>query len=425
MINIVLYPINYISVFTIGFIYIFIGYSFVLYTASLNKRKERKHDTCNRICPEVTVIASVYNEKDIIEKKLDNLFDMAYPADRIKYVIVDGDSPDGTGKIAREWIRRNGAENFRVLTQKDNKGKIDALNIGLNNAGSDLVMITDADTELLPVVLKSMVPYFADPCVGAVGPWILPEYHKGAVQDMEMSFWLTNNRVRTLESRLSSSSLIAGCYVFRRSLQRQYPADVIADDFYTALNISSKGYDVIYIPQVMGCEMRTPSDLKTWIRHKLRKGIANLQTIAMFIGKFKAGNSRSYIYYNKVAQYIVVPAAFIGFLSLHVYFAFYTAALFSGFFAIYDSTSLYSWYLYVTNLPYIVYAIVAADISVAAGAAYANRASKSRIPRGNVESRQSRISLVIAAAVISQIVMFVAIFGYIFTRPTSKYKRIN
>ncbi len=417
--------INYLYYSIVALVYACIAYSFVLYTTSLAHREKPARSLGEEAHPGITIIASIYNEKDIIEKKLKNLSEIIYPGDRVEFLIVDGNSPDGTGEIARRWIAESGAANFRLIPQTTNKGKVDALNIGLAAARFDLVMVTDADTELIPTVLKSMARYFADPCVGAVGPWILPHSHKGLVPRMEMSFWIANNKMRTLESRISSSSLIAGCYMFRRPIQRHYPQNVVADDFYTALNVSSKGYDVIYVPQVMGSELRTPKDFKTWVFHKLRKGVANLQTIFMFRKSFKSGNKRSFIYYNKLVQHVVVPLAFAGFGLLHLYYALYALSALSYFGIIYDLSSPYSWYLLLSNLPTIIWPILAADMALAVGAVYANRGVKHRIPRGNVESRRSSVMLVALAAIFSQVILLAALFGFMLTSPTSKYKRIG
>jgi len=417
--------INYIYIICMAAVYVCIAYSFVLYTTSLVRRNKPARDFDEDACPRVSVIASIYNERDIIEAKLKNLSEIIYPAGRVEFILVDGSSPDGTGDVIKKWIADNDATNFTLLIQKNNRGKVDALNIGLAAARHDIVIVTDADTELVPGVLKSVVRYFSDPCVGAVGPWILPQTHEGLVPSMEMSFWIANNKMRTLESRISSSSLIAGCYLFRRSIQRHYPPNVVADDFYTALNVSSKGYDVIYVPQVMGSELRTPHDFKTWVSHKMRKGVANLQTIFMFRGSFKAGNKRSFIYYNKLLQHIVVPLAFAGFGLLHLYYALLSLNALSYFGMLYDLSSPYSWYLYLTNLPLVILPILAADVALAAGAVYANRSVKRRIPRGNVESRRSSVVLVAAAAVFSQAILLGALLGFVFTSPTSKYKRIS
>ena len=207
--------INYIYYITLIIVYICIGYSFVLYTALLQHRGRRPSSIEPDLYPGVTIIASVYNESNIIERKLKNLAEIIYPENRFEVVVVDGNSPDGTGEIVKKWIAENNVSNFRLITQTDNKGKIDALNMGLNAAKYDLVMITDADTELVPGVLRTMVKYFVDPCVGGVGPWILPKDLEGLVPNMEMSFWITNNKMRSLESKISSSSLVAGCYMFR------------------------------------------------------------------------------------------------------------------------------------------------------------------------------------------------------------------
>lgn len=416
---------NNYNYYIILIIYVCIAYSFVLYTTSLQRREKPARDQDDDLYPPVSIIASVYNERDIIESKLRNLAEIIYPQEKMEVIIVDGSSPDGTGAIVEKWISENDAKNFRLINQANNKGKIDALNIGLNAAKNDLAMITDADTELVPCVVRSMVKHFADPCTGAVGPWILPKGLKGLVPSMEMSFWIANNKMRSLESRISSSSLVAGCYMFRKSIQKKYPENVVADDFYTALNVSSQGYDVIYLEQVMGSEKRTPHDFRTWISHKLRKGIANLQTVMMFKGKFSPRNKRSFIYYNKILQHIAAPIAFAGFTVLHAYYMFIAISALSRFAYMYDMSTLYSWYLYLTNLNPAIYLMVALDVFIVVGAVMVNRGAHKMIPRGNVESQKSSVALVAISAIFSQVILLAAILKFLVTSPSSKYKRIG
>ena len=52
--------------------------------------------------PSVDIILPVRNEAEWIEEKLRNLEALRYPADRLRVIVVDGASTDGTADIARE-----------------------------------------------------------------------------------------------------------------------------------------------------------------------------------------------------------------------------------------------------------------------------------------------------------------------------------
>ena len=107
--------------------------------------------------PSVTVIVPARNEADVIARSIGSILGQDYAGD-LRVILVDDQSEDGTGAIAR-------ALNDTRLTVLDGAprpsgwtGKLWAMHQGSQNAGaSEFVWFTDADITHRPDTLKSLV----------------------------------------------------------------------------------------------------------------------------------------------------------------------------------------------------------------------------------------------------------------------------
>lgn len=88
----------------------------------------------------VSIITVVYNRAATIERAIRSVLDQSYQ--NIEYVIVDGNSTDGTMSVVDQY--RN--EIATIISEKD-EGMYDALNKGIKAATGDIVGILHADDE--------------------------------------------------------------------------------------------------------------------------------------------------------------------------------------------------------------------------------------------------------------------------------------
>lgn len=116
--------------------------------------------------PSVTIIVPAWNEEQTLDRTVRSLLALNYPKDRLRIVIVDDGSTDGTLHVARNFEK---IPSVSVLT-KENGGKHTALNLGIAHVTSDLVGCLDADSFVDPGALQAIVPYFDDPTIAAVTP---------------------------------------------------------------------------------------------------------------------------------------------------------------------------------------------------------------------------------------------------------------
>lgn len=136
----------------------------------------------------VAFLVPAFNEANDIAACIRSLDEAAanYP-NPCRLYVVDNASVDGTEAAAKGELFRCRALTGKVLTCP-HKGKAAALNLGLKHMTEDIVVRVDADTVVLPSLLRKLIPYFSDQAVGGVGGLPLPR---------NSSFLLT--RMRSIE----------------------------------------------------------------------------------------------------------------------------------------------------------------------------------------------------------------------------------
>ncbi len=119
--------------------------------------------------PEVLVQIPLYNEPSVVERLLQSIFKLNYPADKITIQILD-DSTDRTSVIIDKFLEKKDLPfNYQLVRRPDRSGfKAGALQYGLQRSAAELVAIFDADFIPSPDFLYKLLPYFNDKQIGLV-----------------------------------------------------------------------------------------------------------------------------------------------------------------------------------------------------------------------------------------------------------------
>ena len=102
--------------------------------------------------PGVTVLIPAYNEEQVIATSVRAALDADYP--ELEVLVLDDGSTDDTASAAR--VAAAGDPRFEVLRDPVNRGKAEQLNAGFARARHELVVVTDADTHMLPHALRRL-----------------------------------------------------------------------------------------------------------------------------------------------------------------------------------------------------------------------------------------------------------------------------
>ncbi|MGH3137448.1 MAG: glycosyltransferase family 2 protein [Gaiellaceae bacterium] len=163
--------------------------------ARLRPRPVRKAE----ITPSVALVVSAHDEEDVIGRRLENLLELDYPADRLEIVVASDGSNDATDAIVEEIATR---EPRVHLLRCPREGKVAAQHRSVRETASDVLAFTDANTEWKPDALRLLVSNLADPEVGYVCGQLRLESADGA--NLEGVYWRYEMWVRKQESACSS-----------------------------------------------------------------------------------------------------------------------------------------------------------------------------------------------------------------------------
>jgi cellulose synthase/poly-beta-1,6-N-acetylglucosamine synthase-like glycosyltransferase len=178
-------------------------------TARLRPRPVRKGGAL----PRVSVVVAAWNEEDVIERRLENLVGLDYPADRVEVVVASDASSDRTDELVEAVAAHDG----RVrLVRAPRGGKVAAQDLAVRETSGEILAFTDANTTWAAPALRKLVRNFADPEVAYVCGQLGVEEPDGT--NREGAYWRYELRLRESESALGSITGGNGSiYAVRRS----------------------------------------------------------------------------------------------------------------------------------------------------------------------------------------------------------------
>lgn len=239
-------------------VYTFIGYPLSLWLAGFGT--DDRPDGTYEGTPSVALAISAYNEREIIEQKLENSLELDYPDEKLRIVVLDDGSTDGTDDIVRSSDR---VELFRV---EGRVGKTVCQNEFVAAADEDVVVFSDADSMYEPDSVSRLVEGF-EPGVGCVVGNL--RYHEDGRIAGENVYWRFEQCIKRLEARLSTTVTGTGAiYAVRQSSYVPLPADAVSD-FALPLAVLDHGERVAYAPDAVAWE-RMSGDIDVALARRLR-----------------------------------------------------------------------------------------------------------------------------------------------------------
>ena len=229
------------TLFVTTFLYLFYPLTLFAFSSFIyrNKQTSKEEDDL----PKISVIVPTYNEVTTIRRKLESLLLAPYPKEKYEIMVVDSNSTDNTCRIVKEYETKG----VILLRQEKRMGKASAINFALQATSGEIIVLTDANAQFHPKILKKLVQNF-DEKTGAVLPRLVP---CGRLGSWDKLFYNFHHMYKTLESNTDSVFIVFGeLFAFRKELINKVDENAAADDLEMAITIRKKNYKIKYAPDL-------------------------------------------------------------------------------------------------------------------------------------------------------------------------------
>ena len=250
--------------------------------------------------PTVTLIIACRNEAERLRHKLDNALAVDYP--NLEIVVASDASDDESDDIVREY----GPKGIRLVRSPERRGKEYVQGLAISQTASDVLVFSDAGTDLPPDSIRMMVENFDEPSVGAVSSedrFVTSDGKvagEGAYVRYEM--WL-----RRLESQRAGLVGLSGSFFgVRRSIVREWNA-TIPSDFACALYAVKAGTRAVSDPRVVGIYRDIKDPSKEFAR-KVRTAVRGMTAVTEMrevLNPLKFGLFAFQVWGHKVMRWLV------------------------------------------------------------------------------------------------------------------------
>ena len=318
MIDLLIY-LNYLAIIYFAFVNLF--YIFLNFRAYFSLKKQyfiKQEANPDRVFKSefykpLSIIVPAYNEEETIIENLNSILSLRYPEFEV-IVVNDGSKDDTLSKIIDYFNLQPSQRSFEkelqtrevhevyhsldypnlIVIDKNNGGKADSLNAGINTAHFPLICSIDADSLIESSALLRMVePFVQDRRVVAAGGTVRiandSEIERGEVKKVSLPknslprFQLVEYLRAFLFGRvgwavLESLLIISGAFgIFRRRHVIDvggYRTDTVGEDMELVLRLhrylkKNKDYRVVFLADPV-CWTQVPEDIKSLGKQRRR-----------------------------------------------------------------------------------------------------------------------------------------------------------
>ena len=301
--------------------YTYAGYALVLFAlVSLKKLmgKGRKVSATGDAEPDVCLFVTAFNEKDYVFQKVENSFRLDYPREKVQYLWITDGSDDGTPDILQKF------PDLEVYHQPERRGKIHAMNRGMQFVKAPIVIFSDTNTILSHNTIREMVARFRDPKVGCVAgeKRITEKEAENASAAGEGLYWRIESKIKEWDAELNSAvGGVGELFAIRTELFAGVEPDTLLDDFIISLRIAGKGYRIAYTPNAYA-EEKASLNVKEELKRKIRIAAGGVQTLfrlSWLLNPFRHGWLSWQYFSHKVLRWSLAPIFLFLFLPVNVW----------------------------------------------------------------------------------------------------------
>jgi cellulose synthase/poly-beta-1,6-N-acetylglucosamine synthase-like glycosyltransferase len=209
-----------------------------------------------------------YNEEVIIDFLLQAILEQTFhDADLQEIVVVASGCTDNTENVVRHYMQRD--QRIKLLVQPRREGKASAINLFLENASGDIIIVESADTIPAEGTLEKLIVPFRDPKVGMTGARPIPINSKNSFIGFTVHLlWELHHKIALAKPKL-------GELVAFRNIIREIPKDTAVDEASIEAMIKERGYELRYISEAI-VNNKGPENIRDFIKQRRRIAAGHL-----------------------------------------------------------------------------------------------------------------------------------------------------
>ena len=304
-------------------VYTYVGYAVVLWCLVRLKRLMGWHEhtpalSLNEdLLPTVTLMICAYNEEAVIEEKMANIRQLVYPRQRLCVMWVTDGSNDRSNELLSQYPE------VTLVFSPERRGKAAAMQHGLRENKSEIVVFTDANTMLNADALHEIVRQMMKPGVSCVSgeKRVAARSKEQTAAEGEGLYWKYESTLKRWDSELYSAMGAAGeLFAVRMSDYREAPSNALLDDFMMSMLIVKDGHRIAYTSEAYAMEYGS-ADLQEESKRKRRIAAGGLQSIwwlRSLMNPLKHPRVFFQFISHRVLRWSITPVALVALIPLNV-----------------------------------------------------------------------------------------------------------
>lgn len=203
-----------------------------------------------------------HNEEGNIGQLLERLLEQKLTTVAItEIIVVASGCTDRTEEIVRQWAARDGR--IKLLTQATREGKASGVNLFLQEASEEVVVLSSAD--LLPdhQAIQRLAEPMADSEVGMTSGRPVP------VNDRDTFMGFAAHLLWNLHHEIAQRHFKAGEMIAFRLIFQRIPYDSAVDEASVEPVIKGQGYKTVYVPHAL-IYNKGPETVTDFLRQRRR-----------------------------------------------------------------------------------------------------------------------------------------------------------
>lgn len=259
----------------------------------------------------VSIIIPTYNESKNILNILKSIKENIPQNISAEAIVVDDNSPDGTGKIVDDYLRTiKNATNYTIdiIHRKTKSGLSSAILNGIENAKGETILVMDSDfshpPQIIPKMIEALKKSHSDIVVasryvsgGGIKKWSLKRKFLSKFA----------NKIAKKFLGIKINDPMSGYFAFKRGIINELNFDAIGYKMLTEILVKTKGAKVKEIPYTFTDRTEGKSKLDLKIILDYLRSVWKLYQYGQSMSKHEKRNSVNFLY--KAGRFYTIGAS--------------------------------------------------------------------------------------------------------------------